>query len=147
VERDRLKQAIEWVTPKHPLLTAQIETGWLGSLRWVIDPTREIAVHWHREDPDTYRPECGDFDLRNENGFEFHIVEGENRWDLYINQSHAICDGAGFYLVLHEVLLRYDAISRSQPAACSTPPLIRFHATAAAMASTLGKRSLSFPPN
>jgi len=122
VERDRLKQAIEWVTPKHPLLTAQIETGWLGSLRWVIDPTREIAVHWHREDPDTYRPECGDFDLRNENGFEFHIVEGENRWDLYINQSHAICDGAGFYLVLHEVLLRYDAISRSQPAACSTPP-------------------------
>jgi len=112
VERDRLLTAIDLVTPQHPLLSARIFETRGGSLYWSTKPSRKIDVHWYEEDPKSFRPHFGDFDLRSENGFEFHVARGEDRWDLYINQSHAICDGAGFYRVLHDVLARYDELSK-----------------------------------
>lgn len=112
VDRSRLESAIAGIPPKHPLLTARIESGWFNSLHWSLDPERKIPIHWHKDDPDTFRPHFGSFDLFRENGFEFHIVQGNDHWDLYINQSHAICDGAGTYRVLHDVLSHYNALSK-----------------------------------
>lgn len=114
VERDRLIAAIDTVTPRHPLLSARVLKTWDGALFWSTQPTRKIDVHWYVEDPRSFTPQFGDFDLESENGFEFHVVQGEDRWDFYINQSHAVCDGAGFYRVLHDVLIRYDELSRNQ---------------------------------
>ena len=108
LQRDQLAQAAEKVAPLHPHLTATIEKGVLGRRRWKLNSSAEIPIHWLREKTNTCKPDFGTYDPEKETSFHLHVIYEPNKWDLYVNQSHALCDGAGYFRFLHDLLIAYD---------------------------------------
>ena len=107
---EKLSEAIDIAVSRHPLLTARIERGTLGRLCWRFDPEAPAVVHWTQADPDSALPALRHFDPSKETSFELSVTHDGNRWDLVINQSHALCDGAGSFRFLHDLLVEYETL-------------------------------------
>lgn len=108
LQRDQLAQAVAKVAPLHPHLTATVERGLWGRLRWKFNSSAEIPIHWLENQTDSFRPDFGSFDPEKETAFHLYVVYEPNKWDLYVNQSHSLCDGAGFFQFLHDLMIAYD---------------------------------------
>ena len=98
------------MTPLHPILTAKIEKGLFGKLRWKFNRSANIPIHWLQENTETHKPDFRSFNPEKELSFHLHVVREPDRWDLYVNQSHSLCDGAGYLRFLHDLLVAYDQL-------------------------------------
>lgn len=112
VDRSKLESAIHNTTLRHPLLTARVKKNQFKRLCWSLNATRKVEICWPESDPESFKPRLRPFNLLQENGFVFHIAKRGNRWSLWLDLNHAICDGAGAFLVLHDILLRYESLTK-----------------------------------
>lgn len=105
---------MEKVAHLHPHLTATIERGLFGRLHWKFNGSAKILIHWLQEEIDSYKPDFGSFNPGKEISFQLFVAHEPNRWDLYVNQSHTLCDGAGYFRFLHDLLIVYDQLCGSE---------------------------------
>lgn len=114
LQRNRFTEAVEKVAHLHPHLTATIERGLFGRLHWKFNGSAKIPIHWLQDDIDSYKPDFGSFNPENEISFQLFVAHEPNRWDLYVNQSHSLCDGAGYFRFLHDLLIAYNQLCGSE---------------------------------
>jgi hypothetical protein len=107
LDRAAFESAVRTVVARHPLLASKIEKTWRGRLRWssVDDPAPVIT--WESAPVGGPLPPATRLDLRQEIGVRFHVLTDGTDSDLIIQFHHSCCDGAGFALVLRELLVAY----------------------------------------
>ena len=125
LRHDQFAQAVEKVTPLHPHLTATIEKGLFGRRHWKFNSSAKIPIHWLQKNTDTHKPDFGSFNPGKEISFHLYIVHEPNRWDLYVNQSHSLCDGAGYFRFLHDLLTTYNQLCRKEKVQIETSDFLR----------------------
>jgi hypothetical protein len=93
---------------RHPLLASVVSADRAGRLDWVTQPGGPAPIEWRRGPLATAWPaDWAPLDLTREPGFRWVIVETETGGDIFAQIHHAVVDGAGFFQVLHELLLLY----------------------------------------
>lgn len=125
LQRAQLGRAVSQVAPLHPHLTATIGKGLFGRRHWNFNSSAKIPIHWHQDSPDEFTPEFESLDPEKEISFHLHVVHEPKQWDLYVNQSHTLCDGAGYFRFLHDLLIAYDQLCGNNRATLQNTKLER----------------------
>jgi NRPS condensation-like uncharacterized protein len=107
LDRAAFESAVCTVLARHPLLASKIETTWRGRLRWSAVDEPSPVIKWESASVGGPLPPATRLDIRHEIGIRFHIRSDGTDSDLTIQFHHSCCDGAGFALVLRELLVAY----------------------------------------
>ena len=100
--------------PSSPSSDCDNREGLFGRLHWKFNGSAKIPIHWLQDGIDSYKPDFGSFNPEKEISFQFFVAHEPNRWDLHVNQSHSLCDGAGYFRFLHDLLIVYNQLCRSE---------------------------------
>jgi NRPS condensation-like uncharacterized protein len=106
LEESRLREAIDAVTRRHPLLRALVAYDGDRPVRWVECPDPRYRIDWRNGPPDI---QCvlERFDLRHGPGVRFHIGREPQGDSLRIEFHHASTDGVGAIQLVGDLLTLY----------------------------------------
>ncbi len=110
---DRLRFESAWreAVVRHPMTRALVRGPRWGRRRdlvWYLDPNAAFpAVRWRSANPGV-RPGSFPSDPRRGTGFLLWLDELPEETELLFQFHHAVCDGAGVFGFLEDLLLAYD---------------------------------------
>lgn len=119
VDERRLREAWRAAIARHPLASARI-AGRGRNAHWA--PARLNDVLWISS-PDTFdgmrqQP----VDLTNTSGAQLEVCEGQGDVRMRFGLHHAVCDGAGAFQVLHDMLAAYSNLCQGRAPDDELPP-------------------------
>lgn len=110
LDETRLREAIDIVTQRHPLLRALVEYEGHRPQRWVDCPHPSYPIDWcfgASESPGDNNSVVSSLDLRRQPGLHFRINRDEGGETLSIQFHHACTDGLGAIQFISDLLLAY----------------------------------------
>jgi NRPS condensation-like uncharacterized protein len=123
LDRTAFETAVRTVLPRHPLLTAKIESRNGKRLRWSVAKNAEPQIQWENAVPSNRLPPAKRLDLHTEIGIRFHVRAKGAASDLTIQFHHACSDGAGISQFVQDLLVAYAMTCGMAPEQTQLPTL------------------------
>jgi NRPS condensation-like uncharacterized protein len=112
-ERATLEGAIHATLRQHPLLSARVARRG-RRLVWVPVEDQKPVIEWMSKPTGDGLPRATRIDLSEEVGIRFQVLMDDAASALILQFHHAVCDGAGIFRILHDLLIEY-ATAHGQP--------------------------------
>lgn len=127
LDRDKFTESVKLMLVHHPMLRAQLRTGW-GRSRWCIQEVRDPTIVWRlqpEQQPEQQLSNLQDtrIKLDSEAGIHIDVVElreptstqtARHSTQITVKLHHAIADGMGLSAAILDMWLAYDALISDQ---------------------------------